>query len=273
MFALLWQCVGAGISLPLYFAYHLLWNDSAEVLQVRNINAARAIPFSFLLGAIVPAIVGSAPTWNGPESRSPEVHQEILAAWQLDPIYVSLIQMALTNSSSWLQGERSGGQKRDARAAHAWTRASYLAAAFCSSLGHLYTVGRFLTSTNEGTNFVRMYVPFPFTGPAGAPDILARGPWLFLQYDVIIFSIASLTWIFLLLSRMSRGPPLSNLGLAFALTSSCITIGAGATVSLGLYVREGLLPDKAKGKEVGQGPLMEVPHLYDSGAKPSISHL
>lgn len=218
------------------------------MLQVRNVNAARAIPFSFLLGAIVPAVVGSAPTWNGPESRSPEVHQGLLAAWQPDPIWVSLIQIVLTNSSSWFRGERSGGQRRGTSAAHAWTRASYLVAAACSALGHLYTMGRILTSTDEGTNFVRMYVPFPFTGPAGVPDILARGPWLFLQYDVIIFSIAGLTWAFLVLSRVPRGLPLSNLGLAFALTSSCITVGAGATISLALYVREGLLPENAEAK-------------------------
>ena len=216
------------------------------MLQVRDVNAARAIPFSFLLGAIVPAVVGSAPTWNGPESRSPEVHQGILAVWQADPIWVSLIQIALTNSSSWLRGERSGGQKCDARAAHAWTRASYLVAAVCSGLGHLYTMGRIFTSTNEGTNFVRMYVPFPFTGPAGVPDILARGPFLYLQYDVFIFSVASLTWAFLALSRVPGGPPLSNLGLAFALTGGYFTIGAGATVSLALYVREGLLPENAR---------------------------
>lgn len=99
-----------------------------------------------------------------------------------------------------------------------------------------------------------MYVPFPFTGPAGVPDILVRGPWLFLQYDVIIFSVTSLTWVFFLLSRGPRGPPLSNLGLALALTGSCITVGAGATVSLALYVREGLLlPEKAEGRSLGSG--------------------
>ncbi|CAJ2503148.1 Uu.00g105420.m01.CDS01 [Anthostomella pinea] len=241
IFGILWQCAGAGIALPLYYAHHILWIDSSDILRVRNVDAARALPFSFLLGAIFPAVLGSAPTWNGPDSRTPEVHQKLLAAWQPDPIWVSLIQYVLTKSSA---GLRSRGEVHPN--AQLWIRTAYLVSAASSALGHIYTMGRIFLSTDEGTNLVRMCLPFPFTGPSGVPDILARGPWLYLQYDILSFDAASLSWAFILLTRMPNGPRISKLALAVLLLAGFVTIGSGATVSLALYVREGMLPEKAK---------------------------
>lgn len=46
VFGALWQCFGAAISLPLYFANHLKWlhtNPGAEA-RVRNSNEAKALP-------------------------------------------------------------------------------------------------------------------------------------------------------------------------------------------------------------------------------------
>jgi hypothetical protein len=248
-FAMLWQILGGAISLPLYFAYHILWVDSAEILRVRDQDAAQALPFAFLLGAIFPAILGCAPTWDGPESRSPEVHQKYLAFFQVNPLWVALIQFILTKLFRWWHSHEgsNGDAGRASRRAHRGTRRSYLLAASSSAIGRVYSIARIYASTKETTNLVRMKVPYPIDGPTGGnPDILARGPFLFLQFDVAIFDLASLAWAFLLLSRMPNGPRMPNLALASTMLIGYLTIGAGATVSLALYVREELLPEKGR---------------------------
>ncbi|KAI8625676.1 hypothetical protein F5Y19DRAFT_449187 [Xylariaceae sp. FL1651] len=248
-FTVLWQCAGGAISLPLYYAYHVLWVDSAEILRVRDQDAAEALPFSFLLGAIFPAILGCAPTWDGPGLRSPEAHQNYLAFFQLDPLYVTLIQTILTRIFHRLHARKGGDPGRGPRRAHWWIQASYLLAAASSAMGHIYTAARIYSSTEKTTNLARMTVPYSLAGPVGGlPDILARSTFLYLQFDVPIFSFASLAWAYLLLSRMANRPRISNVTLACTILVGFFTIGAGATVSLALYVREGLLSEKGKAR-------------------------
>ncbi|KAI0114569.1 hypothetical protein F4776DRAFT_638043 [Hypoxylon sp. NC0597] len=244
VFGILWQCFGAAISLPLYYALHVSWANQSKTFRSTNADLARAIPFGFLLGAIVPAIIGMAPTWNGPESRNAETHQNILFAWQPDPIWVSLIQtgiIAATRSTVSRDNGTSIAQK--------WTGISYLLAALSSALGHLYTMGSVLTKPNPIATLTRMYVPFPFSGPAGATDIFTLGPWLFLQYDLIIISLSSLSWAYIMLARASNGKGLSHGSLALIMLVGSLTIGPGATVSLALLAREKLLPVYAKGQK------------------------
>lgn len=211
-----------------------------KVFRVQDIDVARAIPFSFLFGAVVPAVIGMQSTWNGSEQRSAEAHQKILAAWQPDPIWVSIIQMGIVGVISSFRGRTSrDGEKR---AAYKWIRISYLAAAVSSALGHLYVMGRVLAHDSPAQSLIRMYMPFPFHGPSGTSDILVRGPWLFLQYDLIIISISSLSWAFILVSRACKGKGLSKSALALVMLVGFLTIGPGATISLALFAREGILP-------------------------------
>ncbi|KAI0438132.1 hypothetical protein F4803DRAFT_111941 [Xylaria telfairii] len=245
-FATLSQVLGGAISLPFYYAYHILWIDSAEILRVRDQDAAGALPFSFLLGAIVPLILGCAPTWAGPDSRSPEAHQKYLAFFQVDPLWVTLVQTIAATLFRWLRSTESGDLARAPKTAHRWTRASYLLAAASSAIGRLYTVARLCTSSEEGTTLARMRIPYAPAGPTGGlPDALARGTFLYLQFDVPIFEFASLAWAFVLLLRAPKQTQ-SALRLAVTMLIGYLTIGAGATVSLALYAREGLLPEKGK---------------------------
>ncbi|KAI1118582.1 hypothetical protein F5Y14DRAFT_398966 [Nemania sp. NC0429] len=241
------QLLGGAISLPCYYAYHILWVDSAEALRVRDQHAAKALPFSFLLGAVFPAILGCAPTWNGPESRAPEVHQKYLAFFQVDPLWVALTQTLLASLFRWLSSTEGEDPRQSPTTAQRWTRASYILAAASSAIGHVYAIARVYTSTDEKTNLVRIRVPNSLEGPSGGrPDLLARGPFLFLQFDMPIFELASLVWAFLLLSRLPNRPRMPDLKLAFTMLIGYLTIGAGATVSLALYIREGRLQEKGK---------------------------
>ena len=246
MFGILWQCFGAAIALPLYYSLHLEWFGQAKTARAVDLDRVRSLPLAFILGAIVPWLVGMAPTWLGPDIRAPETHQTILAAWQPDPLWVSGIMAAAVSAGTRLLGRSAGGPNDKAKERR-WVRISYLLAAVSSALGHLYVAGRIFSSNSLAVSLVRMYVPFPFAGPAGMEDnIFVKGPWLFLQYDLIIISLSSLSWAFLLLKDTPLCRRLSAGMLALALTAGSLTVGTGATVTLALLAREEQLPQDCK---------------------------
>lgn len=156
VFGLVWQCFGAAISLPLYYAIHLQWFMRSKTTPVSDLNTARAIPASFVLGAIAPVVVGMLPTWLGPRSRAAIHHQDILAAWQPDPVWVSWIFTTLASLGSWA----TAGTTSCAEDSYQWIRGSYLLAATSSAAGHLYVIERILTSNDESLSIIRMYVSF-----------------------------------------------------------------------------------------------------------------
>ena len=243
MFGLLWQCFGAAISLPLFYSLHLEWNRRASITRAEDVETARFLPLGFVLGAVVPVVVGMAPTWLGPGVRTAEAHQVILAAWQLDPVWVSWILQGTVFAGTWFIG-RSADAPEDRRKAYWWVCFSFLLAALLSALGHIYVVSGIISSHREDTSFTRMYVPFPFVGPMETEEnILVRGPWLFLQYDFIIISSSSLSWAYLLLRHSLLGQRSSQAILVLTLVAGTITVGPGATVSLALLVRESQLSE------------------------------
>ncbi|KAI9164126.1 Depudecin biosynthesis cluster protein 1 [Paramyrothecium foliicola] len=236
-FGLLWQCLGGAVSLPLYYAQHLTWAFQNELPRNHDLDRTKALPIGFILGAIVPALIGMAPMWLGPGTRPAALHQTILATWQPDPIWVTWITTAAARIMAWFR-RGTAATTNERTNAYAWARFSYLLAATSSTLGHVYVMIRVLTSNNPDVNFVRMYVPFMKTGPEGAFDIFVLGPWLFLQYDLIIISLSSLSWAYVLLAHLPTEKRLSNTFIGLAIAGGTLTIGPGATVSIALYCRE-----------------------------------
>lgn len=191
----------------------------------------------------MPAVIGLAPTWLGPGARSAKTHQIILAAWQLDPVWVSWILQGTAYAGTWILG-RSADIPDDRRKAYWWVRFSYLLAAVSSASGNLYVVGRIISSYSHAVNIVRLYMPFFLTGPTGTEsNIFARGPWLFLQYDFIIISLSSLSWAVLLLRQTALGQRFPCGILELIVLIGTVIIGPGATVSLALLFCEIQLPE------------------------------
>lgn len=231
IWGLLWQAIGGAIALPLYYYHHLRWiGTTSEQLRSSELASARALPLSFSLGALLPAIIGMLPTWY---PRPNELHQTVLAAWQPDPVWVSVIQCALV--LVFQTTERSNAT------AVWWARLSYLMAAASSASGHLYTAGSLLLSPDPALGFIRVYVPFLFSGPHEAPERLASGPWLFLQYDLIIISLSSLSWAYVLVDRLVAKEMSIRKLLPILFLVGGAVLGAGAVVSLALFWREGEL--------------------------------
>lgn len=239
----MWQAFGGAIALPLYYYHHLRWvSVTADRLHTTDLASARALPLSFFLGALLPAIVGMLPTWY---PRSDEVHQIVLAAWQPDPVWVSVTQVVLVRV--FQTRERSN----DAAAAW-WVRFSYLMAAVSSASGHLYSAGSLLLSTDPALDFIQVYCPMLFAGPRGAQERLANGPWLFLQYDLIIISLSSLSWAYILVDCQLEKQSNMRKFLPIVILISGLILGTGAVVSLALFWREGELQRKRDSTYVEQ---------------------
>lgn len=186
-----------------------------------------------MLGAIVPAIIGMLPTWIHPSSRSPRMHQNVLAMWQADPLYVSMIQQlfaVMMHKYATI----------NARTSYVWTQGSLLLAAASSTIGHLYAKFYILKSAHRTDRFVRMYVPWSWNGSMTTPDILVHGPWLFLQFDLIIINLSSLSWAYLL-CKLHCSVVSTQLVLFFSILLGTLVVGPGATVSLALCWREAQL--------------------------------
>ena len=229
IWGLLWQAFGGAVALPLYYHYHLRWVDATcDRLRPTGLASARALPFSFSLGALLPAIIGMLPTWY---PRSHELHQSVLAVWQPDPIWVSVIQSALV--VVFQTNERS-----DATAVW-WARFSYLMAAACSASGHLYTAGSILLSTDPALGFVRVYVPFLFLALSAV------------RFDHHI-SLSSLSWAYILVDRLLAKETSIRRLLPVIFLVGGVVLGAGAVVSLSLLWREGELQRKRASMHVGQ---------------------
>lgn len=217
-------------------------------LSVSYSLEAKALPFSFLLGAILPAVIGMAPLWLGYGSRSAETHQYILAFWQLDPVWVSLLQMVAV--AVFVQGEKSKatlyeGQSHPSREAHTWVSISYLLAALCSALGHTYMANRVVQKGDIVAHLQRMFVPAHLFGLEGVDHILVEGPRLFLKYDLIIISLSSLSWAYIVLRHTETMYPrpmkLPQFSISLFILFGTAIIGPGAVVSLVLHRREVLL--------------------------------
>ena len=117
----------------------------------------------------------------------------------------------------------------------------------------MYALAFATLSSDAGLSAAGMYVPFVRTGFAGEADRLLYGPWLFLQFDLIIITIASLSWVYLLLVDMMDTPRISRGMLMLALLTCSVVVGAGATVSMALFWREGLLEQLRKQTEITGG--------------------
>ncbi|KAJ1337156.1 hypothetical protein MN608_00006 [Microdochium nivale] len=246
IWGLLWQCFGGAIALPLYFYNHLHWlghsqkTRESSVLATTTAASAAAIPISFIIGAVVPAIIGMLPTWL---PRAPQAHQLVLAFWQPDPVWVSLTQavFAALFARVWWKSSRTASTARRITGgkseASSWICASYILAAVSSATGHSYATYKVFCSSEPGVLWWRMYVPKDLSGIREGTT-LVDGPWLFLQYDLIIIALSSISWAFLLVRQLLGPREMSTVRLALVFLLGHVVIGPGTTVSLALYWRE-----------------------------------
>ncbi|KAF7915870.1 uncharacterized protein EAE98_010950 [Botrytis deweyae] len=254
VWGILWQIFGGAVLLPIYYSRHLQWaSEQPDVLAPSDVSSSRAIPVSFIIGVVLPTIMAMLPTWSH-TSLDPVAHQKILAIWQLTPLWMSLTQAVITWALSQCADRMPSMSLRkkviDNRIAAWWIQVSYLLAAVLSFLGHLHALTPVVLSSDPVNGVQRAYLPSFFTALLESPNILSSGPWMFLQFDVMIIALSSISWAYILLSRLlaRRSGNLCDSKLAqfspllFTLFLLGVSIlGPGTTVCLALFWREGEL--------------------------------
>ncbi|KLU92413.1 hypothetical protein MAPG_11359 [Magnaporthiopsis poae ATCC 64411] len=243
--------VGGAIALPLYFAEQAKSRapqGEGEALvkprmrkdSILATAAARALPLSFLLGAVLPL----APfVWPMPNILTRHQHYGTVAAFVLCPIWVSAFQKLLTAVQiPWLRASPTG-PGTTLRA----LRAAYIFTAILAAFGHVYAVQALLEKA-EGSPWsvlASAYIPPPFRGMAETGRKLLDGPRLFLLYDCALMPLVSLAWAYCeTLSVLEGGSPLrlfSRVAVPLVLLVAYVVLGAGCTVTLVLFWREGIL--------------------------------
>lgn len=221
--------------MPLYYLNHHDWlSEQRQPVPQVSLAAALTTPLSFSVGAALPAVIGMLPTWM---PRSATTHQNVLAAWQLDPVWVCILQYIGLNLFTMILQPT----KEDGYLSSFWVRISYLMAAAFSTVGHVYAVVSIALSSDPALSLLRTYVPLLHSEPSGVGNRLLSGPRLFLQFDLIIISLSSLSWAYIILRNLLVGQASIRRLLPIMLVMGGVVLGPGATVSLALLWRENLL--------------------------------
>ncbi|KAJ5788019.1 hypothetical protein N7457_003009 [Penicillium paradoxum] len=246
VWGLVWQAFGGAVAFPAYFLVWLKTRDDINIVRKgvqkssMAMASARAIPFSFLLGAVLPAVIGMMPLWS---ARSDNMHQIVLALWSADPVWVSLIQQLLVKAQMmWIP--KAAPEQTDITSW--WLRVAFFLSATVAGITHIYALGSLIQSKSDIMALARIYLPWPDQYPHGAVLPLKYGPWLFLKYDWVLMSLGSVGWVFFQLQKAQSSAE-SDWHWAFVvilLLAGCILLGAGSTVSMALFWREGLLQRK-----------------------------
>ncbi|KAJ5817290.1 hypothetical protein N7447_009523 [Penicillium robsamsonii] len=245
IWGLLWQAFGGAVAFPAYFLVRMKIRDHPYLPAGKSATAsARAIPFSFFLGAVLPAVVGMMTRWY---SRSDGTHQIVLALWSTDPVLVSLIQLLLVKAQSpWTS--KAALEQTDTTSW--WLRVAFALSAIVAGVTHVYALGSLVLSKGDMMAVARIYFPWPGQYSHDVVLPLTYGPWLFLKYDWILMSLASVGWAFFQLRKAQCSPKNGRYWAVVStlLLAGCILLGAGSTVSVALFWKEGLLQKKRGAK-------------------------
>jgi len=152
--------------MPIYYLVSAYFPSSGQP----SVKAAAAIPYSILVGAILPTFISLAP---GILPRDEHAHQIILAIWQPIPAYVSFVQVLLVYTPLSAITHKPKNVSK-------YLGNIFLALAIAAGVLH------FATSVYKWENLWDMYVPH--FGDVGHRD----GAKNFLIWDSICIYVAML---------------------------------------------------------------------------------
>ncbi|KAK2749194.1 hypothetical protein FQN57_006809 [Myotisia sp. PD_48] len=246
VWGLLWNASGSALILPIYMYFHMRWwckTPKGSDMRV-PLHHAKVLSFSVLAGAFLPAAVLLLPPYV---DRDPTSHQAITAIFQASPVFVFVIQHAISKITSRFSGSR---QQMISDESTQYVQRAYLLTGLIAALAHLYVFAVSLGTENSALGFSRIFVPSPEQVLRSSDSIVKEGALLFLQYDWIITNVACVLWIFFLLRGSLEGPfGLHDIAKVLGLCGLALALGPGAMGSLGLWWREKCL-EKSRGLSV-----------------------
>lgn len=268
IFGLILQNITFAVTVPIYLFIHLLTSPAASsfpgkyassVFRVSPVDLA-ILPFSIILGYIVPSILMALPA---PLVVSPNLHQQFIALWQPFPLWTALIQWLAKFVYTLFSSENSKPRSSKTES----LGASYLKAAkfpyvfvvaFCA-ITHLPVLALSALSPsffeNAPAEIVRLsqsdlygvYVPHaPIYGlKLGS---LAEGVQNFLVWDLYIGLTSVLLWT-VLLYRNATSTTTSWLSLPTLIIKTLIwTLVSGpmGAAAILLWERDAIVGEKTK---------------------------
>ncbi len=247
IWGLIMQNIAFAVTIPWYLTLHLLTSPTTLESTSKSPNASaatsllahpaelRILPFSILLGLIVPSILMCLPA---PNVVTFPQQQMLILIWQAFPLWVSLWQFILSIMSSAIGFETSSHRSAADRKAGVLRtlRPTYLFAFTFSSASHVATLTLSITSLLCPAVFasgypslfhpIQIFVPLsPFS--TAKVSSIGEGSLSFLQYDLIIGSAASILWA-LVLNRNAHKETIGLEGWASLLAKTLgLTVFAG----------------------------------------------
>ncbi|KAK8078265.1 hypothetical protein PG996_004435 [Apiospora saccharicola] len=249
------QYCGYFITMPVYCYVHLLssatrttQNNTTTRQYSAAAAAARVIPISILVGYVLPSVAMSLSPLHSGYSR-----QVAVAVWQNFPIYVAVIQWALTSSSPRDTAPTKSSTSKSATISLGSELAHvYSATALVSGLMHVAGLVPIMLATicpeqltalmDESTtqslragNFV---LPPKWDSPVRISSF-AEGVGNFLRYDYHAGTAAALLWAAVLQAKRARGAPtgmngwLASTGVTqmLMIVATTVVLGPASTIA------------------------------------------
>ena len=219
---LLWNGLGAGFILPLYYLLHL--HNLPKDRRIPSSQSKSLLP-AIIAGSYIPAAAMlSVPLIP----RSTARHQNIISLVQVTPLLTTVIQHLMAATL----GPIRTGRKPLKEGYLGTLRRSYMVIGTIAAAAHIYVVVRALQTTGLGA----VYLPGPNSQVTAASlDKVAQGAFLFLQYDWIMVNVSTLIFSFSMITDIVDAGALSL--MASLVVIDCI-VGPGALLCAVLWLGE-----------------------------------
>ncbi|KAH8704703.1 hypothetical protein BGW36DRAFT_285720 [Talaromyces proteolyticus] len=228
LWPLLWNGIGAGFILPIYYYVNLIGKNSHKK-QVPRLKHAKAFLFTSIVALFLPAIFVLPPI---EVPRSAEDNQTIAALFQITPLIAAVLQTVIPLFMASKPGAGRDEEK-------ILLRRAYLFSAVFSATGHIYSLLTSIFSNDPAVTWYKVYFPSPSDVVPDSEWTIREGSLLFIKYDFIIINISSAIWLYLSLKPyLNMKTAFEKGSTMFLIILSTLAVGPGACVSWGLRLRE-----------------------------------
>lgn len=231
LWGILMQNYAFGVIIPLYLLIHLSTSPTVSSNDPNDFHIdlpnLSSIPFSMAIGYILPTVLAALPS---PSVISFDRKQSFLAIWQMFPLWVQLLQLALPCLivTFYPLLSRKPLSPRPGRQELGALRGAYVFMLTIAASTHIATLTLLFTSTFFpalfATPFIGVFNPanvfWPVTiSVSHQMSSIGSGAMLMIQYDEIIGSVAVVLWaLFLLTTALHRSA--SQAGIAGSTTAA-----------------------------------------------------
>lgn len=207
-------------------------------------NQLRALPFSILLGFIIPTFIVMLPS---PFFMGYQLHQQLLGAWQFYPVFVYLLQVILSQIFSTKRHSTASTVTGGGFSLQPLQRV-YIFILLVATTAHIAVLTLSLSSVFFPTLFapsvIKAFHPFKVFLPASPfslPDhiSLADGCLHLLQWDSFYVSVLALVLTVTILSRLQVS--IASLQTSVTCLVLSVLIGPGSAALIVLWRRDSLV--------------------------------